>query len=473
MATTDNILSGDDLATMLRDYGLPTTEWQTAGKSDAVAPLIGGTWNQHYPYPKGIKKLFLGRTKAGLIGSSTRIADNTNSDSIYGTSALRYSGNVSELIRSNVGGASGVMPAVDVTKGSVRVWFRAGPNFFNGSGTVNIRLHSSGSPASPSSDYTEFNHYFSRGQIVPRGADEWGPWQCFAVPGFNATIANDGLKGITQAGAGCVPTAVTYATVNLQVGGTLQCEVGDVEFVPNPRTKGAVIFTFDDSRLDAFTGAAEIMSRYGFPGVVFPGAPSVEVGAPNRLSVTQLRTLQDVHGWQIGSGMWSTEDYTTFQALGKEGQTAFFAKLRMFHAALGLRGGMDGSYQTSISQDKTDIYDVIRQNFRTMRTYGGPNPTGQPVMQFGECAPLSEPMRYKAIDFSASRFNVTNGYANQIKEFVDQAANNKAAAVFVVHNAFESTMTQNLQNLRDMCADVYSRSDIEWITMDDYIRSYS
>jgi len=134
MATTDNILSGDDLATMLRDYGLPTTEWQTAGKSDAVAPLIGGTWNQHYPYPKGIKKLFLGRTKSGLIGSSTRIADNTSSESIYGTSALRYNGNVGELIRSNVGGASGVMPSVDVTKGSVRVWFRAGPNFFNASG---------------------------------------------------------------------------------------------------------------------------------------------------------------------------------------------------------------------------------------------------------------------------------------------------------------------------------------------------
>ncbi|MFK4770130.1 hypothetical protein [Rhizobium sp. ZW T2_16] len=161
------------------------------------------------------------------------------------------------------------------------------------------------------------------------------------------------------------------------------------------------------------------------------------------------------------------------RALTEEQRTAFYGKLRAWHAAMGFRGGMDGSYYSGVSQSEPDMLPSLRQHFRTMRTYGGPAPTGQPILHFGECAPLSDPMRYRCVEFGASRFQAANAYANDIKSYIDQAANNKGAAIFVTHNNFESSNTQNLQNLRDMCADVYARSDVEWITLDDYIRSYS
>lgn len=473
MATNDNILSGDDIMPMLSaaGTGLPNPEWLPTGGTPGteVAPLLGGRYQQSYPRDKGVKKLARFMAKADVIGAPATLSDVASTEAAYGTNELRYTGGSgTNVYLSNLGAVA----PINVTQGSVRFWMRCGPNFFTGGG-LKLRFYSAGSPASPSTAYTEVDLFFMRGQVTARDAVSWGRWQKLAVPGPQLQVAPVANNGITNgAGGPADMTAVTYASVVTSMGSSVQIAFGDIEYVPNPRTKGAVIFTFDDGHISQFTYAALEMAKRGFPGVAFVGTPAVDINRTGRMSAQQLRILQDVHGWQIGSQSWKTEDATTYRAMTAAERTAEFGKLRNWHNSIGLMGGQDGSYFSSYGQDSVDLFDSVRQHFRTLRTYGGANPAGQPGMHYGECAPFGDQYSLRAMNFASSRYNVASAYVNDLKAMVDQAATNKAVLISAYHDELGSA-GQHRTNFTDMLDDLYGRTDVEVLTIDEYIRSWS
>ena len=64
-------------------------------------------------------------------------------------------------------------------------------------------------------------------------------------------------------------------------------------------SKGIVTFTFDDAVGTQYTNAVPILSKYNFSATTF--IPIEWLERPGRLSIEQLREMQDVYGWDISS----------------------------------------------------------------------------------------------------------------------------------------------------------------------------
>jgi peptidoglycan/xylan/chitin deacetylase (PgdA/CDA1 family) len=73
---------------------------------------------------------------------------------------------------------------------------------------------------------------------------------------------------------------------------------------------GVVSMTFDDSYGTQYTAAKSYMDKYGFPGTAYTIVESVVAGGSN-LTLTQLRNMQDLSGWEVAGHAYSLTNHNT------------------------------------------------------------------------------------------------------------------------------------------------------------------
>jgi hypothetical protein len=300
--------------------------------------------------------------------------------------------------------------AFDVSNCNVYLAFRSTKSGTVLDGNWRVRLYSTATPSLAGADYHQGSGFIGLRQIA-------NEWQVLSLP----------IESFTAVGAGATLTGITHAAFQQDGAGTAEVvTIGGIWACPRTLNKGYVVIGFDDCRLDTWSEAARRMASYGFPGVVYPGA----VGAVLRsavavdqfqMHVQQLRMLQEQHGWQIASQAFETEAPVAWTP-DDFAQDA--AKAQQLYAALGMTGGMDGSYYSSIS---AAVHDRFRRSYRTMRSYTIPSAAEIPSFMV-ETVPIGDPMNVRALGVDTGIHTATH-----LQNHAAKCAARRGLGIFVFH----------------------------------------
>lgn len=135
--------------------------------------------------------------------------------------------------------------------------------------------------------------------------------------------------------------------------------LGGLSATDQPRY-GAVSFTYDDSHLSDYTRARPVLDRHGFAATTYTILD--RVGTADRLSLAQLQTLQDLHGWDVSCH--GSPDLTTLDEAGLEAE---FAAIKGYLLDHGLVKGAD-HYAYPMGRYDPLVLDVARRYFTTARS---------------------------------------------------------------------------------------------------------
>ena len=146
--------------------------------------------------------------------------------------------------------------------------------------------------------------------------------------------------------------------------------------------RGIVTIAFDDGYDSDYTHARPVLDRYHFPATSY--VVGSLVGGPGRLSVAQLKNLQDLNGWDIASHSYTHSNLT--ERAGSEIDTDLDLS-KQFLVQNGLyRGSEHFAYPNGIF-DSDELRSLVQKYFKTARTALGPS----------ETLPPSDPHRLRAM----------------------------------------------------------------------------
>jgi hypothetical protein len=416
----------------------------TADTLIAAAGVSAGTFNTPLlPSPLAVmppptfwpKKRYLGSfttTAAALssLSGGATLSSTDTTDPYWANSALTaYPGNLgtSPVVTLPSAGAATVIPsntaltAVDLTGMNVYVVFKviAGGAIGPGSLTAGIRLYNGASPSAAGANYkastrTDFN------------------------PSLEWQVLGMAIEDFADVGTGADITQITHCGIRL--GGTTvstQVELGGFFACPKQLSKAAVIIGFDDCRQDTWTDAFPEMHKRGFPGVLYPGAAASVMRATDdqfQMNPNELFKLNRIHGWQVASQAYSTEN----PAFSGDQATSEMASLRALWEGIKVSGGYDGSYFSNLGPHVTGWKDAFKTNFRTMRGYNIASSGAITAKQATpETFPIADPNYVKALGVDLNAHALAD-----LTNYVSYAAATKGVAILIFHGVAASNGTQ-------------------------------
>ena len=425
------------------------------------------------PYPEFTETpLSVLRQKSDFLGgaSNTNIADVAHADSPYGSTLPEIT--VRDFVTGNpqyFSPATILSEPVDVRAGSVVFSFKPVANFgISGSAYLDrmqVELHSAGSPASPTANYHQLTLGIGN---LPSAFRRMSTAVDHSTPGRFQTWGFP-IAQFSAVGSGADLDAITFTRIALRCssGNTVTLGIGDIVFRPNPRTKAACIFRFDDAYASAYTYAKDALATYGWGAVLYPGAIEDLLGTAGKLTEAQVQELVATYGWQFGSQAWSTEDAATLAAMSSSERLDEFAAIRSYAGALGLRrDSFDGTYFSGFTASRQDIFPEYAATFRTALRYDSGDPQNPPV-KLGEPFPFGD--RYNVNCLSMSSPGGGDTEANRYQQHIDQAITNKGVALFAAHDELASAGTIRTAFETTLAYLDAHRDDIEVTTMRDLL----
>jgi hypothetical protein len=346
------------------------------------------------------------------------MADMPMADSPYGPTALQYTHGAAYTTGVIVG--KSLAKPVDVRNGSIRLRYKA---------------IATGAHANIESNYTFALNLYSN---VAAGARphsgsinasisrfSLGRWQTLTLP----------MHLFRPVESGADLSAIRVASIaSKRNGGTaITMALGSVDFVPNPRTKAAIIFGFDDGYAGPYTYAYPILAARGKGGVLFPGRAKVDIGGgPDKITLAQVRELAG-HGWQIACQAYDSEGRQPDAAA----YLAQFNATRAFNATHGMPAsaadGADGSWFSNVNAATALAQGPFKATFRTGRSFYSLDAVpGFPMAGGGETFPFGDRQSWKA--WNAGSFS--KGSATDIPIFqgcLHQVAASKGVYCHVTH----------------------------------------
>lgn len=238
-------------------------------------------------------------------------------------------------------------------------------------------------------------------------ANSW-KWQVQAGYNPNSNYVSSGewvwlCLNVGDAVATGTPNPAAVAFIRLQVqddntGNPVTAHWQAVEVVPSGAAafpNGVVSITFDDSWQSAMDLGKPRMDQYGYRGTIFP-ITSV-VGSSGRLTIPELRALQDQLGWEIAAHAYTDADHS----LSDTGMTAaqLDADSRNQKAWLVANGFRGEGHAYPLGQfgptaDGQPGIDTLRKYWAYCRTtLGKSNPNG---VSLREVFPPPDPFRLRA-----------------------------------------------------------------------------
>lgn len=394
----------------------------------------GGGYPADVPYPAVTRTVLSAiRTKSQIQGGGSigELADTVMADSPYGSTAVVYTGTTTQR---SVGNSVVLSTPVDVRNGAPGFWMKPIAFFGKAGGSgldrLNIELHSSGSPASPSANFHRLNagnqaYFWARSLTIAKDATTAARrWQHWAAP----------IPTWSVAGTGADLSAITWARYILR--GTASVPVlglGDIDFTPNPRTKAAFIIGFDDNYQIPYAAAA--MDAAGVPGVLYPGDLLTNVGTSGKMGWADLQDRIN-HGWQIASQAVYTENGTTLDAQTSAERRADIATLRDAQRSHGLsNGGFDGSWFGTMGSENDISGPDYEASFRTMRLANG-GLDANPPLDHALAWPFPDPLNQQSLNGATPAW-LTNT-VSRLTSAMDQAVAAKSVLEVYYHNEVET-----------------------------------
>jgi len=233
----------------------------------------------------------------------------------------------------------------DLTGKQVVVWIKVDNPVLTAS--VRILL---GSDASTWTNYFNFEAYKNGGPRNPLVANTWTR--------VTLNFATDGATGTPNRAA---INALRVQVKDTGVSGPVNVWFGGIGAFPEPPA-GAVSVCFDDGKESQFLTARPIMDAYGIRGTanIIPSG----VDDPTFMTLANLHTLQDVHGWEI-----TAHDIDTFDNVAPDVLLARFVALRKWYIDNGFAAGSQHVAYPGGGFDANSLAQVAKV-FATGRTIG-------------------------------------------------------------------------------------------------------
>jgi peptidoglycan/xylan/chitin deacetylase (PgdA/CDA1 family) len=204
-----------------------------------------------------------------------------------------------------------------------------------------------------------------------------------------------------------------------------------------PRNERPVItFVFDDGYETDYSGARPVLDKYHFPATSY--VIGTMVGTSGRLSVQQLKSLQDINGWDIASHSYTHSNLTERARPEIEDDLALSKE---FLERNGLYQGSDHFAYPYGEFDSEELRALVQKYFSTARTSHGPI----------ETLPPSDPYRLRVMAVS----NTTS--PEEVSQRVQAAIAGGDWLILVFHRIVDSDAD---------AATKYLRQDFEQIVDD-------
>lgn len=289
---------------------------------------------------------------------------------------------------------------VDVRNGSIRVNFKPVANTFNLS-QFTVKLFSTTNINSPGSNANQIAMSSRVGLLwTGNGATSGGRWQ----------TATADISAATVLGTGADLSSIRF--IQISGFGAAGFQLGDIEFVPNPRTKSAVIIRADDGDQSQYTVLFPMMSAAGVVGMIAPSPISTVINGGGHLTSAQWKAMLDA-GWQNLSQGYTTEDVTTIDNWSTAQRMAEWGAIRPFVAQAGHgRDATDGSWMSNFGpKDQIAGPDFIN-SFRSAANFTGGQATGNPLA-ISETFPFGDRYNYTCLNLNTWG-DVTDIYESHI-----------------------------------------------------------
>ena len=131
--------------------------------------------------------------------------------------------------------------------------------------------------------------------------------------------------------------------------------------------KAIVTFTFDDAVGTQFTNAVPILSKYNYSATTY--VPIAWLDRPNRLSIEQLKVMQDDYGWDISSHTINHVDVS--QITSKQRLENEIGRPKQFLLDNGFEKGAEHFAYPFGTFNSDAAMDVIKKHYKTARIVRG------------------------------------------------------------------------------------------------------
>lgn len=384
------------------------------------AALPGGAENGDFPYPSFPFTTLNRQRLASDLQPSTNfsVSDVASTDNPYGQSTSARAVVTSSWVMRPSFITTGA--GVDVRGGQIRFNFKPITTIKDLT-RFELDLFSSTTVGAAGSNYHKVDIKSLVGlQTTSNGAAS-GRWQSVGVDVSSTVVAN---------GAGADLTNIRQ--IQVQGTGACQFEIGDFEFVPNPRSKGAVIIRADDGDASQYTILKPAMDAFGAVGVIMPSPISTVIGGGGHLKFAQWQAMMAA-GWQNASQAYSTENNTIVDSWTRQQRLDEYAAIRSFVAPYGhRRDTYDGSYYSSVGPNDMIAWPELRDSFRTLCSFRSGNASGNPF-PFSEVFPFGDPKNIQCLNLN-SWGDVSDIYESHMILALDQTRAAKGVLVVAFHN---------------------------------------
>ena len=188
--------------------------------------------------------------------------------------------------------------------------------------------------------------------------------------------------------------------------------------------KAIVTFTFDDAVGTQFTNALPILTEYNYSATTY--IPTGWVNNPGRLSIEQLKVMQDEYGWDISSHTINHVDVSKIE--NKERLEKELVNSKQFLLDNGFEKGAEhfaypfGTFNSELSMD------LIKKHYKTARIVRGDI----------ETIPVADPYRIRVI------YVLSITPPDLVLNRIDRAIDNGDWAILVFHGIVDDN-ANNIQ----------------------------
>ncbi|MGW5198646.1 polysaccharide deacetylase family protein [Streptomyces spiralis] len=413
------------------------------------------TWSQQFQTGHGW-------TVGGSGTASSNVNDTT--DFVRGTQAVRVT-TAGNAVQSQV--RKTAQPAMDLTGKLIRLILKVDDvthlnrlEFLIGTSTFanyfrwTVHTHSSTNP-----------NYVQSGEWVTVHLN----WADISASGgtysVNANGAPNSRSGFTDMQVNCYDDGAGPVTYRLQA----------VELVPDTTEtfpNGVISIAFDDSYASVYDLARPKMDALGFSGTMYNIAEAI--GSSNvYLTTTQMRSMQDFSGWEMGGHAYGTAAHTAgYNALDSQAVADDFRKLRSWMVSNGFTSE-HFAYPKGHFEKTTDgvpVDQIAAQYFTTARSI---------ISETIESFPAAMPFRLKAvtgINDGTSLGGVTVSSLTATGGKLDRCLNNGAWLNLCLHKIVTGTpadSTEISQTGFNTLMDAISSRGIPVVTVSEAMRYYS